>query len=127
GDSVTFPEKGADFLTEENSQRCAAYLDHSRETALARIGYDLFGEVRKLLIEGQPPANAGMPALELHIVLLRDLITGCGVRLVEIPSVPERDRFIACLTHDVDHPSIRQHGWDHTTFGFFSRSVFGYV
>lgn len=125
GDSVTFPEKGADFLTEENSQRCAAYLDHSRETALARIGYDLFGEVRKLLIEGQPPANAGMPALELHIVILRDLITACGVRLVEIPSVPEGYRFIACLTHDVDHPSIRQHGWDHTTLGFLYRAVFG--
>ena len=34
-------------------------------------------------------------------------------------------RFIACLTHDVDHPSIRRHGWDHTTLGFLYRAVFG--
>ncbi len=74
---------------------------------------------------GQPPANADMPALELHIALLRDLITGCGVPLVEIPPVPDGYRFIACLTHDVDHPSIRQHKWDHTMFGFLYRAVFG--
>jgi len=29
------------------------------------------------------------------------------------------------LTHDVDHPSIRQHKCDHTTFGFLYRAVFG--
>ena len=92
---------------------------------LARIGYDLFGEVRKLLTVGQPSANANMPALELHIAFLRDLITGCGVPLVEIPPVPDGYPFIACLTHDVDNPSIRQHKWDHTMFGFLYRAVFG--
>ena len=102
-----------------------AYLDRSGERVLARIGYDLFGEVRTLLTVGQPPANADMPALELHIAFLRDLITGCGVPLVEIPPVPDGYRFIACLTHDVDHPSIRQHKWDHTVFGFLYRAVFG--
>ena len=56
---------------------------------LARIGYDLFGEIRTLLTVGQPPANASLPALELHIAFLRDLITGSGVSLVEIPPVPE--------------------------------------
>ena len=102
-----------------------AYLDRSGERVLARIGYDLFGEVRTLLTVGQPAANANMPALELHIAFLRDLITGCGVPLVEIPPVPDGYRFIACLTHDVDHPSIRQHKWDHTMFGFLYRAVFG--
>ncbi len=92
---------------------------------LARIGYDLFSEVRTLLTVGQPPANANMPALELHIAFLRDLITGCGVPLVEIPPVPDGYRFIACLTHDVDHPSIRRHKWDHTMFGFLYRAIFG--
>ncbi len=74
---------------------------------------------------GQPVANASVPTLELHIALLRDLITGCGVSLVEIPPVPSGYSFITCLTHDVDHPSIRQHKWDHTTAGFLFRAIFG--
>jgi peptidoglycan/xylan/chitin deacetylase (PgdA/CDA1 family) len=91
---------------------------------MVRIGYDLLHEIRNLLIVGQPSRNANMPALELHIAFLRDLITGAGIPLVEIPPVPDGYRFIACLTHDVDHPSIRQHKCDHTMFGFLYRSVF---
>ncbi len=92
---------------------------------LARIGYDLFGEVRTLLTVGQPPVNASVPALELHIALLRDLIVECGIPLAEIPPVPDGYQFVACLTHDVDHPAIRQHKWDHTTFGFLYRATLG--
>jgi hypothetical protein len=125
GDTVTFPGKGSGLLADEASQECVAYLEQSRERVLARIGYDLFGEVRTLLTLGQPPANAHSPTLDLHIAFLRDLITGCGVPLVEIPPVPEGYRFIACLTHDVDHPSIRRHKWDHTMFGFLYRALFG--
>jgi hypothetical protein len=125
GDSVPFPEKGSGLLTDEDSHECVAYLEQSRERVVARIGYDLFGEIRALLTVGQPPANANIPALELHIAFLRDLITGCGVSLVEIPPVPNGYPFIACLTHDVDHPSIRQHKWDHTLFGFLYRAIFG--
>jgi hypothetical protein len=125
GDTITFLEKRNTFLTEEDSQECAAYLNESGDSILARIGYDLFREVRTLLTVGQPPANASMPAVELHIALLRDLITGSGVPLVEIPPVPEGHPFVVCLTHDVDHPSIRQHKWDHTMFGFLYRAMFG--
>ena len=127
GDAITFPDKGDGLLMEEGSQQCAAWLERSGETAQVRIGYDLFAEVRTLLAEGQPAANASMPALELHIAFLRDLITGCGVPLAEIPPVPDGYRFIACLTHDVDHPSIRRHKWDHTMFGFLYRAVIGSV
>lgn len=125
GDTVTFPEKESGILTDEVSHQSAAYLGHSGEKVLARIGYNLFSEIRTLLTVGQPPANASIPALELHIFLLRTLITECGIRLVEVPPAPDGYPFIACLTHDVDHPSIRQHKWDHTTFGFFFRAVFG--
>jgi hypothetical protein len=125
GSSITFPEKGSSLLTEEDSQVCAGFLDESGDGAFARIGYDLFSEIRTLLTEGQPAANASMPALELHIALLRDLITECGISLIEIPPVPEGYRFIACLTHDVDHPMIRKHKWDHTMFGFLYRATFG--
>jgi hypothetical protein len=125
GNTVTFPEKRGCLVTDEVSRQCVAYLDRGADRVLARIGYDLFREIRTLLEAGQPPANAHIPALELHIAFLRDLITGCGVPLVEIPPVPEGYRFIACLTHDIDHPSIRRHGWDHTTFGFLYRATFG--
>jgi hypothetical protein len=125
GDTITFQEKGSGLLTDEESRQCVAYLDRSCDRVLARIGYNLFSEVRTLLSVGQPPANANIPALEQHIAFLRDLITGCGVPLAEIPPVPDGYRFIACLTHDVDHPSIRQHKWDHTTLGFLYRAVFG--
>lgn len=125
GETITFPEKGSGLLTDADSQECAAYLDRSEERAVARIGYDLFSEVRTLLTVGQPPANAQIPAIDLHIALLRGLITGCGVSLIEIPPVPNGYPFIACLTHDVDHPSIRRHKWDHTVLGFLYRTVIG--
>lgn len=127
GDTVTFSEKESSLLTEEGSEECAAFLEESRDKVLARIGYDLFAEVRSLLTVGQPAANATLPALELHIAFLRDLITGSGVSLVEIPPMPHGYQFLACLTHDVDHPSIRQHKCDHTMFGFLYRAVFGSV
>ena len=125
GGSITFWDQGSGILTDEVSRQPAVYLKQTGGKVLARIGYDLFGEVRTLLTVGQPPANASLPALELHIALLRDLIVGCGVPFVEIPPVPDGYKFIACLTHDVDHPSIRQHKWDHTMFGFLYRAVVG--
>jgi hypothetical protein len=125
GDIITFPEKRLGLLTDEDSRQCVGYLDRSGERVLARIGYDLFGEVRALLGVGQPHANASIPALELHIAFLRDLITGYGAPLVEIPPVPAGYPFIACLTHDVDQPAIQHHKWDHTMFGFLYRALFG--
>ena len=125
GDTLTFPDNENPLLTLEGSQECAGYLDERKDRTLVRIGYDLFSEIRMLLTVGQPAANASLPALELHIALLRDLITGNGIPLTEIPPVPDGYRFIVCLTHDVDHPAIRDHKWDHTMFGFLSRAIFG--
>jgi hypothetical protein len=127
GDTITFSERESSLLTEEGSSECAAFLEESSDKVLARIGYDLFAEVRSLLTVGQPTANAAVPALELHIAFLRDLITGSGVSLAEIPPMPHGYQFLACLTHDVDHPSIRQHKCDRTVFGFLYRAVFGSV
>jgi peptidoglycan/xylan/chitin deacetylase (PgdA/CDA1 family) len=127
GDTLAFAEKSNALLTFEDSRECAAYLARSGDTVLARIGYDLFAEVRTLLTVGQPSANANMPALDLHIAFLRDLLTACGIPLVEIPPVPDGYQFVACLTHDVDHPALRRHNWDHTVFGFLYRAVFGSV
>jgi hypothetical protein len=127
GETVTFLGETQGFLSDECSEHCAGYVNSSAGRVLARIGYDLFGEIRHLLTAGQPSLNANVPTLELHIAVLRNLITGCGFPLVEIPPVPEGYQFIVCLTHDVDHPSIRKHKWDHTMVGFLYRAMFGSV
>jgi len=125
GETVTFVGKGACLLTIADSSECGVFRSDLDDRVLARIGYDLFGEIRLLLTAGQPAVNAAIPALELHIALLKDLITGTGISVVEIPAVPDGYQFIACLTHDVDHPSIRAHKWDHTVLGFLYRAVLG--
>src|SRR5204862_1782511 len=100
-------------------------VTHSAGTTVVRIGYDLFREIRFLLTQGQPAANAAIPTLERHVALLRSWILGAGIPVVEIPPVPEGHRFIVCLTHDLDHPSLRFHHFDHTTFGFLYRALIG--
>ena len=125
GDSITFGDCTGCFLTDEESRECAGYVDGGAQANEVRIGYNLFYEVRVLLTVGQPAANAAIPALDLHIALLRDIIIACGISLIEIPPVPVGYGCIACLTHDVDHPSIRLHGLDHTVLGFLYRATVG--
>lgn len=127
GDTTTFPEEGNALLTDQESQQCLAFWDRSSAATLARIGFNLFSEIRALLTVGQPAAQADAPTLDLHIAFLRDLITASGVSVVEIPPVPVGYQFTTCLTHDVDHPSIGRHKWDHTVFGFLYRASFGSV
>lgn len=125
GNAITFTRAAGRPLTDDDSEVVVFHQKVGKETAICRIGYDLFSEVRQLLTVGQPASNAATPTLELHIALLRDLITGSGLPLVEIPAVPEGYDCIACLTHDVDHPFIRRHIWDHTAFGFLYRALVG--
>ena len=124
GSSVTFQEQQCGLLVDAESREPVLYFERSSGRVRVRIGYDLFREIQILLTAGQPASHASSPTLDLHIAVLRDLIVASGAPLVEIPPVPEGYRFIACLTHDVDHPSIRQHRCDHTMFGFLYRAVF---
>src|SRR5271157_304305 len=126
-DSVTFREHVTGPLVDEQSRQSGVYLREVSGTLVYRIGYDLFREIRILLTEGQPAINAAIPAVELHIALLRDLLVASRVPLVEIPPIPDGYRFLACLSHDIDHSSIRQHLFDHTMFGFLYRAVLGSV
>jgi hypothetical protein len=125
-ESLTFSPGRSVVLMDEALQRPAAYTEvRENGSVVVRIGYDLCKEIEFLLTEGQPIENAGIPALDRHISFLRSLILRHGITLVEIPPVPHGYRFIACLTHDVDHPSIRLHKFDHTMFGFLYRAVIG--
>lgn len=124
GDCVTFRE-GTNVLIDESSGHSVVHLTRSRGRTIARIGYDLFEEVRTLLLDGQPIAYASFPTLDLHISILRRTIVTSGAPLAEIPPVPDGYRFTACLTHDVDHPAIRRHSLDYTVLGFLARAIVG--
>lgn len=121
------PDAGTPDVVFEDSREPVAAVSRSASGSVVRVGYDLFAEVRRLLAQGQPAQHAGTPTLERHIDLLRRWIVGAGVALVEVPAVPEGHPFSVCLTHDVDHPSIRLHRFDHTMFGFLQRAVVGSV
>jgi hypothetical protein len=92
---------------------------------IIRIGYNLFEEVAFLLSRGQPPYNAHIPTLEIHISILRECIRNAGIPLVEILPTPYGYDFTASLTHDVDFVGIRDHKLDHTMWGFLYRASIG--
>jgi hypothetical protein len=125
GETAAFGEGTPGLLAEESDGRPVTSIRKVGGRVHARVGYDLFGEVEYLLRQGQPAESAPIPALDLHIALLRTLITESGVGLIEIPPVPRGYPFIACLTHDLDHASMRSHGLDRTTFGFLYRATLG--
>ena len=127
GDLVTFQESAEGFLSEQQSRHSAGVLRRSGSHSLARIGYDLFRELKTLLSTGQPTENAHVPTVEIHVAILRNLMVEAGIAFVEIPPTPAGYAFVACLTHDVDHPSIRKHRFDHTMFGFIYRAVIGSI
>ncbi len=125
GNCLTFNAAGTHRITDAHTGLPASVELSFGDTTFVRIGFDLFREVRHLLTSGQPAIHARTPALEQHISFLRDLIVGRSSPLLEIPPVPEGYNFTACLTHDVDHPRLRNHKWDHTMFGFLSRALAG--
>jgi len=122
---ATFPRNRFVSLVEESTGEPAAFLNDSGDNIILRIGYNLFSEMRYMLEAGQPAVNAGIATLELHISLLRDLITKSGIPIVEIPPSPPGHSFITCLTHDIDHPILRNHCCDLTMVGFLYRATIG--
>jgi hypothetical protein len=123
GACVTFSCGGSGELTDAASNCTLLSMRTLDGVPLARAGYDLFGEIRHLLEEGQPAGCAAYPSVELHIAILRQLILSVGAGLVEIPPFPAGHAFIACLTHDIDQPSLRIHKFDHTMAGFLYRAL----
>ena len=127
GNCLACDDQGNKVILNEGTNLTAATSITSGAQAVVRLGFDLFEEVHHLLTKGQPAEFAGIPTLELHISLLRELIVSHGVTLVEIPPVPTGHRFIVSLTHDVDHPRVRHHRCDHAMFGFLYRALIGSV
>ncbi len=128
GKCVLFPNAKADVVADVSSgQSLLCYQTLPNGKLLTRFGYDLFHEIGFLLTQGQPTCYASTPTLDLHIQFLRNLIIQSGAFLAEIPPFPEGFRFMACLTHDVDHPFLKRHRFDHTMLGFLYRASVGSV
>lgn len=122
GDSLTFtPSAGKPLCIKAGTETAGFQMD-LKGTHLVRIGYDLFREVGLLLTVGQPPENASIATLDVHIDLLRELIISNELPVIEIPPAPNGYKFVACLTHDVDFVGIRKHFFDHTMLGFVYRA-----
>ncbi len=124
GHCLAFEDHDSDVTIQDDGSSALFRLD-TPAGMLIRIGFDLFAEIRFLLMTGQPVSNADVPTLDWHITLLRDLIVGAGLSVVEIPPVPAGYAFTVCLTHDVDHPVLRNHKLDHTALGFLYRATVG--
>ena len=124
GPCLSFPALCDNKLVDEvTGESVIMPLAQDERQTVLWIGYDLWREIRFLLVEGQPELNAGIPALELHVELLRGLLRRFNVAFNEVPPVPAGYKFIACLTHDVDHASIRAHKLDRTVAGFLYRAT----
>jgi hypothetical protein len=125
GFASTVQDNGTALLTLKGRSEALATLLEGPKQKKARVGYDLFREIGVLLSRGQPPENASIPTLELHIQLLRNIMISAGVPFVEIPPAPEGFACMACLSHDVDFIGIRDHKFDVTTAGFLYRATLG--
>jgi len=124
-DVQAFEAKGQPLLLAKGQKAVVGMQFSHAGCRVLRFGYDLFQEVEFLLSQGQPPENAHIPTLELHISLLRASMVNAGISFVEIPAAPAGYEFMACLTHDVDFTGIREHKGDATMWGFLYRALAG--
>jgi hypothetical protein len=124
---VTFTRSEGGLLADTITLAPAIEESQVAGRVVFHVGYDLVAEVRYLLTCGQPPERAETPTLDLHISLLRDLLLSTKLPFLEVPPAPAGHSFLTCLTHDVDHPFIRNHRWDHTMFGFLYRATLGTI
>jgi hypothetical protein len=125
GNLARFHCQGTPLIYDQNDSAPVVVEFIEPHGKILRVGYDLFHEIAFLLSEGQPTDKAQIPTLESHIALLREWIIDAGVPVVEVPPIPYGHNFIACLTHDVDFVSIRNHRFDHTMWGFIYRAIIG--
>lgn len=125
GHLTTFPDAENPIVFDDETGEPVAYVRECDEGRVIHLGYDPFDELGEMLGSGQPAEFAAIMTADEHIAWLRAWITGSGVALVEIPPVPVGYPFTVCLTHDVDHPLIRNHRFDRTMFGFLFRSTVG--
>ena len=125
GNLLTFEGIGRPILYVKDNSEVAGLEIKSEGLRKIVLGYNLFEEIDHLLSTGQPKENAHIPTLEIHISIVRSLITDAGILLIEVPPVPAGYDFITCLTHDIDFWGIRNHILDDSMWGFLYRASVG--
>jgi hypothetical protein len=125
GDVLTFDETSQERVCVRSRYGPVGLKFDSAARTVLRIGYDLFQEIDFLLSVGQPVENAHIPAVEMHIGVLRSWMIDAGITFLEIPPAPAGYGFAVCLTHDIDFLGIRRHKFDHTMAGFLYRATVG--
>jgi hypothetical protein len=126
GDFMTFAAGIAQTVLILEGEPCGVRVDRGDQCTI-RVGFDLFGEIRALLSDGQPARNAELPSLDIHIQMIRDWMVEVGISFVEITPSPHGYEFSVCLTHDIDFIGIRYHFFDHSMLGFVLRATVGSV
>ena len=124
GKLTVFPDTPSSLV---RTQREDEAVSRREASGRLRIGYDLLSEIGRLLSVGQPPEFAAYPTLDEHVALVRDMLLGWGVPVMEIAPAPAGSAMLACLTHDVDFVRISDHGINHTVRGFVVRALAGSV
>ena len=122
---LAFRTEGDGLRIEGESQVRASYHRVRNNQHVVRVGFDLFAEIETLLTIGQDAQFAQTPTIDRHIAFIRELMIQSGASFVEIPPAPAGHPFVACLTHDVDHPRVAFHKLDHTACGFLLRATVG--
>ncbi len=122
---LAFRTEGDGLQIDGESQVRASYHRIRDKRHLVRVGFDLFAEIETLLTIGQHAQFAQTPTIDRHIAFIRELMIQSGASFVEIPPAPVGHPFVACLTHDVDHPAVAFHKLDHTACGFLMRATVG--
>ncbi len=122
---LAFRAEGDGLQIEGESQVRASYHRIRDNRHVARVGFDLFAEIETLLTFGQHAQFAQTPTIDRHIAFIRELMIQSGASFMEIPPAPAGHPFVACLTHDVDHPAVAFHKLDRTACGFLLRATVG--
>lgn len=124
GKCLKFPNSAETAIVDEFTHKTVltSLAGQQPDQKVLWLGYDLWAEIRHLLVSNQPDLYAAIPSLDLHIDLLRGLLIEHNVAFKEVPPIPAGYPFVACLTHDVDHASMRAHNFDRTIGGFVYRA-----
>lgn len=126
GSVVTFTGDCSSRLLLEETNEPVMMKREKAGMIVLHIGFNLFDEISRLLLKGQPVGNACIPVLDYHIMLLKLVILDYGrIPVIEIPPVHPRYSCMVALTHDVDFVSIRKHFPDLTFIAYLYRATIG--
>ncbi|HEV2954290.1 MAG TPA: hypothetical protein VG015_09375 [Candidatus Dormibacteraeota bacterium] len=89
---------------------------------IQRFGFDLFGELERMLGAGQSEGDSHTPTLTHLVGILRDALVRNGPVLEVLPN-PLELPFVLTLSHDIDQMSLAEHGFGERWLSFIWQSM----